>query len=225
MKVLIIDDEPKAIELLRGYLLRFENLEFAHSFRNGIAALEYVETNPVDLIFLDINMPYISGLAFAKSMKSNAKIIFTTAYSEHAAESYDIEAIDYLLKPISFERFAKAIRKAQQINDGIIQTKSIFLRSGNQSFRVFPHEILYLEKDGNYITFHFNNSKCLARYSIAEALALLPDYFIQVHKSFIINIEVVDVIGKDKIEINGQIIPIGSSFRETLKTVMSNKFE
>jgi len=225
MKVVIVDDEPKAIELLRGYILRFDNLEIAGTFRNGITALEFVEANPVELILLDINMPQFSGLAFAKSMKVNSKIIFTTAYSEYAAESYEIEAVDYLLKPISFERFAKAIRKASQVNVDVIKPKHIIIKSGNQLHRVSPHEILFLEKDGNYITIYFHHSKIFARYSISKVLNILPDYFIQVHKSFIVNTEIIDMINKSEIKIKQHIIPIGLSFKGNLDLIINKKYK
>ena len=225
MKVIIVDDEPKAIDLLRGYLLRFENIEIAGTFRNGITALAFVDSNPVDLILLDINMPHLSGLAFAKSLKTNSKIIFTTAYSEYAAESYDIEAVDYLLKPISFERFARAIRKANQDHEDLIIPKNLFVKSGQQIHRVNPHEILYLEKDGNYITFNLQNSKILGRYSISEVLNILPDYFIQVHKSFIVNTEIIDMINKSEIKMKQHLIPIVLSFKANLDLVINKKYK
>jgi two-component system, LytTR family, response regulator len=111
MKAIIVDDEPKAIELLQGYLLHFPQVELMSTFRNGLKALAYMQENPVDLVFLDINMPHLSGISLSKMLEKSIKVIFITAHAEYAPESYDVEAVDYLMKPVSFERFTKAIQK------------------------------------------------------------------------------------------------------------------
>ena len=117
MKAIIVDDEPNAIQLLSSYLSQFSRIELVGSFRNGIKALEFIQENKPDLIFLDINMPHINGISLAKIIDKSCKIIFTTAHSEHAVESYDIGSVDYLLKPISLERFTKAMGKILQLDE------------------------------------------------------------------------------------------------------------
>ena len=111
MKAIIVDDEPRAIDLLKGYLRHFNQIEVAATFRNGLKAFEYLSSHPVDVMFLDINMPHISGISLSKMLPNHIKVIFTTAYSEYAVESYEIQAVDYLVKPISLERFTKTISR------------------------------------------------------------------------------------------------------------------
>jgi two-component system, LytTR family, response regulator len=218
MKVIIIDDEPKAIELLRSYLQHFSDFELAGTFRNALTALSFINDNNIDLIFLDINMPHLNGLSFSKMVAPDVKIIFTTAYSEYAVESYEVQALDYLLKPISLERFTKAITKvlgsktAEEPN----ADNALLIKSGAKIFRVNPLDILYLVKEGNYITYHTTNQKILARASIAEALVTLPAHFIQCHKSYIVNLEKIDFLDRNELSIHNQLIPIGHSFKEEL---------
>lgn len=222
MRTLIIDDEPKAIELLKGYLTSFEQVQLLQTFRNGISALEFLNSHEVDLIFLDINMPHLSGIQLAKALNGACNIIFTTAHAEFAAESYNIEALDYLVKPITFERFAASMRKVSRHNNEVnADSRPILLKSGNEYQRVKVREILFLEKDGNYMTYQTIGPKIIVRQSIAEALALLPDNFIQVHKSYIVNLTQVDSFRKEALTIKGHEIPVGQMYREKTK----NHFE
>ncbi len=221
MRTLIIDDEPKAIELLKGYLASFEQVQLLQTFRNGISALEFLNSQEVDLIFLDINMPHLSGIQLAKALNGASNIIFTTAHAEFAAESYNIEAIDYLVKPITFERFAMAIRKFQKHRKGdFVDSKPLLLKTGLGYQRLPIHEILYLEKDGNYMTYFTVDSKILVRQNIAEALAHLPDYFMQIHKSYIVNNRYIDSFRKEALTIKGREIPVGQVFRKKIKLLL-----
>lgn len=215
MRTIIIDDEPKAIDLIKSYLAHYENIDLIQSFRNGISALEFINSNKVDLIFLDINMPHLSGIQLAKAINGSGEIIFTTAYSEFAAESYNLDAVDYLLKPISFERFALAISKLKRYSENNISDKKpIMIKSGKETARIKVDEILYLEKEGNYITYFLHSHKTISRQSIAQSLQSLPDYFIQVHKSYIINTKQIDSFQKNYITIKGKNIPLGQLFRK-----------
>jgi DNA-binding LytR/AlgR family response regulator len=219
MKTIIVDDEPKAIELLRGYSGHFKAIEVVATFRNGLRALEFLKTEKVDLVFLDINMPHLSGLALSRIIGPDIKIVFTTAYSEYAVESYEVEAVDYLLKPISFERFAKAVNKivaSSDVTDISEEVKPLLIKSGARIHRVSPEAVMYLEKDGNYITYHLKDQKIIARESIAEALKNLPAFFKQTHKSFIVNTREISFIEKDQITIDTVSIPIGGTFKEDL---------
>ncbi len=218
MKAIIVDDEPQAIELLKTYLAHFAMIELAGTFRNGLKAFEFLGEEPVDLVFLDINMPHLSGLSLSKMITPPTKIIFTTAYSEYAVESYAVEAVDYLLKPITLERFTRAMAKvlAQPATPDTREPKALLIKSGTKLFRVLPEDIFYLEKDGNYMTYHLAGQKILARETIAEALAALPPWFVQTHKSFIVNIERIQVVDKDELVVQHSRLPVGATYKEAL---------
>ena len=223
IKVLIVDDEPKAIELIRSYLSHFSDFELVSTFRNGLKALAFINSNTVDVIFLDINMPHLNGLSLSKTIPSETAIVFTTAYSEYAVESYTINAIDYLLKPISLERFSKSITKLTSkfsTDTTLISTnesnKTIFIKSGLETHQIKIEDINYLEKDGNYIHYITSEKKIMARETIAEALQHLTNDFIQVQKSFIVNFKKIDSITSDYVVISKVKIPIGSQFKSVL---------
>ena len=215
MKAIIVDDEPKAIDLLKGHLAHFSSMELVGTFRNGLKAYEFITKEPVDLIFLDINMPHISGISLSKMLPSNLKVIFTTAYSEFAVESYEIQAIDYLMKPISLERFTKAISRVMAHNERSYAPESTILhiKSGFETFRVAPATILFLEKDGNYMHYHCENQKITSRETIQECLSRLPNTFIQTHKSFIANTDKIVSFDKNMLNMGKRKIPVSDSFR------------
>lgn len=225
MKVIIVDDEPKAIELIASYLLHFSDFELVKTFRNGIKALEFLNTNTIDVAFLDINMPHLSGLSLSKMITPNTEVVFTTAYSEHAVESYTVEAIDYLLKPITLERFSKTITKLiNKISDEnrwrpnkAEPSKMIFIKSGLETHQIVLDEIQYLKKDGNYIDYVVGDKKIIARQSVAEALDSLNEDFIQIQKSYIINFKKINSISSDFVTIGNTQIPIGIQFKNKLR--------
>ena len=166
IKTIIVDDEPRAIELLRGYIDRIPQLTHLQSFQNPLEALQYISKNDVDLVFLDVNMPEISGISFIKSLIKKVHIILTTAYSEYAVESYNYDVDDYLLKPISFERFVKAISKIAVEEPQIADDKEgelLFVKTGYEKVKIIIDDIVYLEKDGNYMTYHTRTKKVLTR--------------------------------------------------------------
>lgn len=223
MKAIIVDDEPKAIELLKSYLRHYNDIELVASFRNGLVAFEYVCKEKVDLIFLDINMPHISGIALSKIIPKNAKIIFTTAYSEYAVESYEIQAIDYLLKPISLERFTKAMGKVlieYESHEQSGQIDNISIKSSSETYKVDAKEILYLQKDGNYMTYFLIEGKILARETIRESLDKLPLTFVQTHKSYIVNTRQVSSYSKVGIYIKDHHIPISETYRRGVLAIL-----
>jgi len=216
MKAIIVDDEPKAIDLLKSYLEHFSSIELVATFRNGLKAFEYVSKEAVDLVFLDINMPHISGLSLSKMLPEQLKVIFTTAHSEFAVESYEIQAIDYLVKPISLARFTKSISRVLTVHDPSIEPgKNIILvKSGFDTFRLDTSMILFLEKDGNYMHYHCIDQKVMARETIQESLGKLPGNFIQTHKSYIVNTERVDSFDKHLLNVGKKMIPISDTFRD-----------
>lgn len=225
MKAIIVDDEPKAIALLESYIKLFSAIELVDSFRNGLKAIEYISKNKIDLVFLDINMPHISGISLSKMIAPKTRIIFTTAYSEYAVESYEVQAVDYLLKPISLERFSKTISKIIAATDKPLQVPEdivILIKSGSRVHRVKVNDILYLEKDGNYITYHVKEGRILARESVSQSLSQLPSYFIQTHKSYVINCREVNSVERENVSIGGETIPIGASFKDKVMQNLLN---
>jgi len=224
MKVIIVDDEPKAIELIASYLKHFASFELVATFRNGLKALEFLNTNTVDVVFLDINMPHLSGLSLSKMIDPKTSIVFTTAYSEHALESYDVNTADYLLKPISLERFSKTITKLidtqEKQNTTIPITSNVsptlFVKSGLETHQVKISDIDYLQKDGNYMYYFVSGKKIMARQSIGEALETLPENFIQIQKSYIVNFSKIDSVSTSHAIIGKVQIPMGSQYKTLL---------
>ncbi len=224
MRAIIVDDEPKAIELIKRYLELFNSIELVDTFRNGLKAFEFLSKEPVDIIFLDINMPHISGISLSKMLPDNIKVIFTTAYSEYAVESYEIQAVDYLVKPISIERFTKSISKliaplATPIGE---ENKLIIVKSGFETFRLESSSIFYLKKDGNYMNYHCINQNILARETIQESMEKLPDTFVQTHKSYIVNTDKIISYGKNVLNLGKEKILISDTFRNEVITRLEN---
>lgn len=224
MKCVIIDDEPKAIEVLVRYVERMPGLELEATFREPLKALELLRSGKVDLLFLDINMPGFSGLQLIKQVSPRPMIIFTTAYSEHALESYEVRALDYLLKPISFERFVTAVMRAQEeftASKETGRTEFVNFKSGHLTYRVRVDDLLFLEKDGNYFNVHTTGKKFLIRENMADILtALPPGRFIRVHKSYIVSTSKIEVVESHQLRIESHKIPIGKMYRESLDKIV-----
>ncbi len=224
MKCVAIDDEPLALDILKDYMAKVPFLECVAVFRDPLKALDYLRKKRVDLIFLDVNMPDLSGIQFLKTIKKPPLVVFTTAYSEYALESYDYDAVDYLLKPIEFERFVKAANKAGEM----LQVKAmnmplltgerdhIFIKSGTNFHKVKIKDIYYIKGTGNYVTFVLEKKEILSLMTMTKALETLPeDFFIRVHKSYIVNSHHVDLIENEEVRIKGERIPIGDSYRQS----------
>ncbi len=227
LKCVIIDDEPAAIEVLSQFVDRTPNLNLVKSFRDPLEALSFLKQNTIDLIFVDINMPTLTGIELVKILTNPPLIVFTTAYSEYALESYDYNAVDYLLKPISYDRFLVSINKAQNRlnntgaaipnsrNEASINEDVVYLKSGPKTHRVSLDSIEYLEKDGHYITFHTTGKKVVVRLSMKDVFEVIPkEAFRQVHKSFIVSVSRVNVIERHRLKIGDVYIPIGKTFRK-----------
>jgi DNA-binding LytR/AlgR family response regulator len=223
MTCIAIDDEPKALEVIERYCQKIGLVSLKATFREPLKAIEFLNLEKVDLIFLDINMPDISGMQLLQTLTPRPLIIFTTAYSQYAVESYELNAVDYLLKPITFERFLLAINKAtaalsSKNTTGPDEDAAIFIKSGPQTHRVKVSEILYLEKDGNYITVHLKDGNILIRENMADIFDLLPaSDFIRVHKSYVIGIRHISMIEVHQLIVNGEKIPIGITYRDSLR--------
>ncbi|MEP1096509.1 MAG: response regulator transcription factor [Cyclobacteriaceae bacterium] len=225
MNCIILDDEPHAIDILKRYVEKTPSLELKGTFRNPLKALDFLHKEAVDLIFLDVNMPNLTGIQFLKALKTKPLIIFTTAYSSYAAESYEWDAIDYLVKPITLERFLKAVGKARDIGDKAsvakvsprTQTDSeevISLKSGRQTHRVKLSEILFVSKQSNYLEINFSDRKILIRANMGDIFSWLPeDRFCRIHKSYVVSLEKVSVIESNQVRVNKIVLPLGSSYR------------
>jgi two-component system LytT family response regulator len=236
MNCLIIDDEPAAIDVLKFHLSSIPYLVLVKTFRDPLIALEYLQKHTIDLIFLDINMPKLSGISFPKFLPNPSLIIYTTAYSEYALESYELKAVDYLLKPIEFNRLLQAVLKAKQLlkhSAGItnpipevspdISNQTIFIKSGAEIHQLFIQSIKYIESDGNYVTFHSDKRPILARYKLSEVLELLPqELFIRIHRSYIVAIKHIETVKKHCVVIDSKEIPISSNYRDGFLTMIEN---
>jgi two-component system, LytTR family, response regulator len=241
MRCVLIDDEPKALEILRKYVERVHFLDLAGTFRDPVRALQYMAESPVDLIFLDINMPDMSGIQFLNALHTQPLVIFTTAYSDYAVRSYDYDAVDYLLKPIEFERFMRAVSKALEFhrqreqsgpgrhaNEAAAQDGSgnyLVVKSGTDYHKLQIDEILYIEAAGNYAVFVTSKANVMSLLSMKELGSLLPlGRFFRIHKSYIVNFRHVSKIERDQVTVGTKLIPIGEAFRESfLKAIQLTK--
>ena len=210
---IIIDDEPSSQNVLISFINKIDYLELKQVCNDALEALEYLKNNTIDLIFLDINMPQLSGISFYKSLQNPPKVIFTTAYSEYALEGFDLEALDYLLKPFSFDRFVKAVSKTKDLKANL--KESIIIKSDKKLHQIKIEDILYLESIGDYIKVHLNNSNLITYKTLKGMFAELPkSNFKQVHKSFVINKKKLDYIEGNTVIINSNKIPLGQKFKK-----------
>jgi two-component system, LytTR family, response regulator len=228
-KCLIVDDEPIARKIIKTYLEQLPILEYAGECKNAFEAIETINADDsIEIIFLDINMPNITGVSMVKILSKKLQIIFTTAYSEYAIESYELNAVDYLLKPFLFERFAKAVYKAlerlrdgssfQTIKDASIIKNSIFIKSNGQNYPVLLDDVLYCEAMKNYTKVVLLNGKIYSPLiplsKFEEELALSSLNFLRVHRSFVVSKKYVYSIGSNYVMIEKNKIPIGDQYKD-----------
>jgi DNA-binding LytR/AlgR family response regulator len=226
VRYLIIDDEHIAHDIIKNYCDMLPNMKLMKHCYDAIEALDYLRTNSIDLIFLDLNMPKLKGFDFLKTLPNKPKVIITTAYKEYALEGYELEITDYLLKPFSFERFLKAVNKAIHIKennpitaqpDQNTLSEHIFLSSNKKHFQVKISDILYIEAAGNYSKVVLKNDSILVRDKISSLLEKIStEKFIQVHKSFIVAIEHINSLEGNRILIGNNTIPIGKMYKSNI---------
>lgn len=224
MNCIVIDDEPLAREAIQDLIEGQKNLTFIGSFNNAIKAEKFMTENEVDLIFLDIEMPRINGLEFAKKISKNTMVIFTTAYKEYALESYNLDAIDYLLKPVLPARFEKAIEKAfafyklLKSENGIVEKLTqnfIFIKAERKYYKILFEKILYIEALKDYVIIHTFRDKVITAMNLKTIHSKLPkDIFIRVSKSYIVNESAIECFDNNTIYINENKIPIGKVYQE-----------
>lgn len=232
---IIVDDEPVAREILENYLEKIDTLTLVASCKSAIEAFKIINSHPVDLIFLDINMPDISGLTFARSMSKEYKVIFTTAHRDYAVDGFDLKAVDYLLKPISFERLLQGINKFFEESSAIISRPSedihveiddfIFVRSDRKMVKVNFKDIIFIESLSDYIKIHLEGSKVLVtRDTISNIEARLPlNDFIRIHRSFIVSMQKIETFTSDTIGIGRHEVPISRSYRDAVMEKLSGR--
>jgi DNA-binding LytR/AlgR family response regulator len=228
---LIVDDEPVAREIMEEHLAKIEAVKIAGSCKNAIEAFNILNRKKIDLVFLDINMPEISGLSLAKSVNKDIKIIFTTAYREYAVDGFDLKAVDYLLKPISFERLLQAISKYLDENSIIPKpdkielmpekSESFFVRADRKMVKICFSEIFYIESLADYVKIHLTDKAVVTRETITGIEAKLPQQeFIRTHRSFIVALSAIDSFTNEYVEIGKKQIPISRSYKkEVLETL------
>lgn len=231
IKCLIIDDEPPAREILGRYINRMPMLELAGECSNAIDAIQYLQHNQVDLMFLDIRLPQLNGNDLLRILKNPPRVIFTTAYTEYALEGYELDVIDYLLKPVQFERFVKAVNKAFQLTPKVAefhnghdepkQEQFVYFRSERKMIKVMLKDILYIESMKDYVKVYTTNGLIISKQSITSLESMLPDkLFVRTHRSFIISIPRIKSFTTESIEIGKAEIPIGKLFRNGVLKVL-----
>ncbi len=223
MTCLIVEDEPLAAEVLEDYINQIPFLHLVKKCEDAIFALEILQKEKIDLIFLDIHLPKLKGLDFIKTLENPPKIIITSAYQDYALQGYELNVIDYLIKPIEFDRFVTAVNKAHQKNDHfqsvinreIADRQFLFFNVGKKKIKIFLDEILYIESLKEYIKIVSKEKSILTKFQLGQIEELLRNSnFLRVHRSFIIAKNKVDAYTASDIEINGFLIPVGRSYKE-----------
>ncbi|NIG55533.1 LytTR family DNA-binding domain-containing protein [Chitinophaga sp. Cy-1792] len=217
LKCIVVDDEPLAVQVLVSFIKKLPELELLHSFNNPMDALAFMKTAEVDLVFLDIQMPELSGIEFMQILQKNAEVIIVSAYDDYAIEGFEQDAIDYLLKPVSFERFLKAVQRAQSRKARPAaplppQDKYIFIRTDKRIVRLDVSEILFVEALRNYVAIQTPKQKIMTLQNLRSFEELLGNRFVRVHKSYIVALDKIDSIERQRIFIGTHNIPIGEAY-------------
>ncbi len=237
IKALIIDDEPLARNVIIQYAKKIESLKIICACENAMEAFDVLNTKTIDLIFLDINMPGLSGISFLKSLKHPPLVIFTTAYTEYALEGFELDAIDYLKKPFSFERFLKALNKASELlklkipqeagKDPSTDTekeKYIFVKANKKTYKIYFRDIMFIEGLGDYIKIHLKDRHIVTNLTMKKIQDILPEKeFFRIHKSFIIAVQPIELIEGNMVRINKIKIPIGNRYRQDFFKIVNRR--
>ena len=230
IRSLIIDDEPLAIKVIENYLKEFEFILVVETFTNALDALNFLKNENVDLIFLDINMPLLDGLSFIRVLEERPEIIITSAHEEFAVETYELEVLDYLVKPISFPRFVKCINRAKKSLDRkkhieyeIHDRPHIFVKVDKKRLqKIFLDEILVVESLKDYLRINTLTNKYIIHQTLSSFTSQLPDNFIRIHRSFTVSLDKVDVVEGNSLEIDGIRYTIGRTYIEDVKKIILN---
>ncbi|WP_405251899.1 LytR/AlgR family response regulator transcription factor [Dokdonia sp. Asnod3-C12] len=225
-QAIIIDDEPMAREILENHLSKITQVNVVAVCKNATEGFSALSKHDVDLVFLDINMPEVTGLMFAKAIQGTTRIIFTTAYREYAVEGFDLQAVDYLLKPISLERLMKALQKFyKEASPKIERTNQetfTFFRSDRKMIKVDFDHILYIESIGDYLKIHTTNDVIVTRETLLATLEKLPaTLFLRTHRSYVVAISSIESFTNEHININNKAIPISRSYRDQVLSTLN----
>jgi len=216
IKAIAIDDENMALEVIKAHASKVPFLQLEEVFTDAIEALEFIKENEIDLIFLDINMPDISGIDFAGLLPMETLVVFTTAYSDFAVKGFELDALDYLLKPFNLSRFIKACQKAQEwleLQPGK-EPEFTFIKTSEGQVRLNFSQLLFCEASGNYVTFQLEEGKVMSRMTLAEVENLLPSFFIKTHRSFLANSQKVSKVEKHQLHLNQKTVPVSLSYMD-----------
>jgi DNA-binding LytR/AlgR family response regulator len=228
LTAIAIDDEPKALEVVQFHAQKVPFLELKASFTDAFEAIPFLNQNKIDVIFLDIKMPDISGIEFISCLQKMPMVIFTTAYSEYAVKGFELDAVDYLMKPFSLARFTKACNKALELKKAKNEEKPndfFFIKTGYEEEKIFYNDILYIEAEGNYMAYVLPNKKYLTRQNISDCLVQLPsggdpqNQFIRIHRSFIVSLYKIHKITRQSVWVAGKEISVGASYEENLNEI------
>lgn len=232
IQCLIVDDEPPAVDVLQKYIESVPGLTLTGACFNAVEALSVLQQKNVDLVFLDIQMPQLLGTDFIRTLKNPPKVIFTTAYRKYAVEGFELDAVDYLLKPVSFERFIKAVNKVMQtqvqpagdpveLSDGSKDGSFIYFRADRKMVKVFLKDILYVESLKDYIKVITSSRQIITKQSISSLESMLPpNQFVRIHRSYLVAISKIDSFTADDIEIQKKEIPIGRMYQHEVNRVL-----
>lgn len=226
LNCIAVDDEPIALNIMRVHVEKVPFLKLNAVFASATEALTYVKQGKVDLIFLDINMPDLSGIEFARIAGAKARIIFTTAYAEYAVQGFELAATDYLLKPISFVRFLQACTRVQELQalSNPALDNFLFVKDGYNMVRINLDELLYIEADDNYLTFHEPQRRVITRMTFSEVAEKLEGKpFMRVHKSFIVALPKVEKIERHQLIVAGFTVPVSNNYRQELLQRLAQK--
>lgn len=222
---LVVDDEPSARQVLERYIDDTSQLEHSASCSSALEAMEYLDNNQIDILFLDVNMPKLSGIEFLKSLQDPPAVILSTAYDDYALKGYELDVIDYLLKPYSYERFLKAILKTKKrflTSPGDEKNSIITIRSNGKIYRIPLKEVLYFESLGDYVKVYLVSEELIFHDSLKRLEEELPeDRFTRVHKSYIVRIPSVDYLEGNMLKMGNHTIPIGNTYRDRVLSFFS----
>lgn len=231
---IIIEDQPPAQRILQKFIGDVHTLELVGTFSDALEALSFLQSNSVDLIFLDIHLPKISGIDFLKTLKNSPQVILTTAFAEYALESYEYNVVDYLLKPFSFQRFLQAVHKSNSASEVVtmkeenateVKNQEFFIKSGYDLIKLNSADILYLKSDSDYTEIVTANQTLLSTDSLKHWLEKLGGSFYQIHKSYIINAEHLQKISGNQVYLNNSnALPIGRVYKERFLKKLNQKF-
>ena len=229
LNCLVVDDEPFSIEIIRNYIEKVPGLFFKAKCGNAIDALRFIQEHRVDVVFLDINMPEVTGIQMVKSMTDPPLIVFVTAYPEYAIKGFDLDVVDYLLKPFSFDRFMKAVEKvyskigAEQLEDGM-SDGFIMVRADKRDYKLKLADIFFIQSKGDYLKIVTSSRSYLMHGTMQNIMGILPEnQFVRVHKSYIISVPKIKYLEGNKLFMDAIVIPIGKVYRDDLLKALSRE--